>query len=119
VISIAGGCVLLVALVGGALYLAAAHARQLDAARRALAERDLERIFELFRRSGPQDRQGEGIGLAHVRALVRRLGGDVAVQSVLGQGTTFTVTFAANLRFAKPGGKDEQRTGAGDRHDRG
>lgn len=72
---------------------------------RGIAERDLERIFELFRRSGPQDRQGEGIGLAHVRALVRRLGGDVAVQSVLGQGTTFTVTFAANLRFAKARGE--------------
>ncbi|WP_349437349.1 CHASE3 domain-containing protein [Pararhizobium sp. A13] len=72
---------------------------------RGIAERDLERIFELFRRSGPQDRQGEGIGLAHVRALVRRLGGDVAVQSVLGQGTTFIVTFAANLRFAKDRGE--------------
>lgn len=72
---------------------------------RGIAERDLERIFELFRRSGPQDRQGEGIGLAHVRALARRLGGDVAAQSVLGQGTTFTVSFAANLRFAKDRGE--------------
>ena len=41
---------------------------------------DHERIFELFRRAGAQDRPGEGIGLAHVRALVRRLGGDITVQ---------------------------------------
>lgn len=30
---------------------------------------DHERIFELFRRSGAQDQRGEGLGLAHVRAL--------------------------------------------------
>jgi signal transduction histidine kinase len=72
---------------------------------RGIAGRDLERIFELFRRSGPQDRPGEGIGLAHVRALVRRLGGDVAVQSVLGQGTTFIVTFAADIRSTKDRGE--------------
>lgn len=72
---------------------------------RGIAERDLERIFELFRRSGPQDRPGEGIGLAHVRALVRRLGGDVAVRSALGQGTTFIVTFAADTRSTKDRGE--------------
>lgn len=72
---------------------------------RGIAERDLERIFELFRRSGLQDRPGEGIGLAHVRALVRRLGGDVAVRSVLGEGTTFTVTFAADIRSTKGRGE--------------
>ena len=58
---------------------------------RGIAAQDHERIFELFRRSGAQDRPGEGIGLAHVRALVRRLGGDITVQSELGRGTTFQV----------------------------
>lgn len=53
---------------------------------------DHARVFELFRRSGPQDRPGEGIGLAHVRALVRRLGGTMGLSSTLGQGSTFTVT---------------------------
>ncbi|WP_075293250.1 sensor histidine kinase [Pararhizobium arenae] len=65
---------------------------------RGIAEQDLERIFELFRRSGQQDRPGDGVGLSHVRALVRRLGGDVTVRSVLGEGTTFTVAFATKLR---------------------
>ena len=52
---------------------------------------DHQRVFELFRRSGKQDRPGEGIGLAHVRALVRRLGGTMELKSELGQGSTFTV----------------------------
>jgi signal transduction histidine kinase len=58
---------------------------------RGIAENDLERIFELFRRAGRQDQPGEGIGLAHVRALIRRLGGDVAVTSLLGEGSVFRV----------------------------
>jgi len=58
---------------------------------RGIAENDLERVFELFRRAGRQDRPGEGIGLAHVRALVRRLGGDITVVSKLGEGSTFRV----------------------------
>ncbi|GGH22537.1 hypothetical protein GCM10007036_27600 [Alsobacter metallidurans] len=58
---------------------------------RGIDARDFDRIFDLFRRSGAQDRPGEGIGLAHVRALVRRLGGTITVASELGVGTTFTV----------------------------
>lgn len=58
---------------------------------RGIADHDLERIFELFRRAGKQDKQGEGIGLAHVRALVRRLGGDVTVKSKLGEGSEFRI----------------------------
>src|SRR3546814_7908945 len=46
-------------------------------------------IFDLFRRAGVQDRPGEGIGLAHVRTLVRRLGGSIKVDSIPDQGTTF------------------------------
>lgn len=58
---------------------------------RGIDAKDYERIFELFRRAGRQDRPGEGIGLAHVRAMVRRLGGTIRVDSELGQGTTFTI----------------------------
>jgi signal transduction histidine kinase len=58
---------------------------------RGIAASDHERIFELFRRSGTQDVPGEGIGLAHVRALVRRLGGDITVTSDIGNGSRFRV----------------------------
>ena len=42
---------------------------------RGIDAKDHQRIFDLFRRAGIQDKPGQGIGLAHVRALVRRLGG--------------------------------------------
>jgi len=67
---------------------------------RGIPERDMERIFELFRRSGVQDRPGEGIGLAHVRALVRRLGGDIACSSTPNVGTIFTVTLPLTFKAA-------------------
>ena len=65
---------------------------------RGIDPRDHKRVFELFRRSGPQDRPGEGIGLAHVRALVRRLGGSIGLQSAPGQGSTFSVTLPKRWR---------------------
>ena len=52
-------------------------------------------MFELFRRAGDQSVPGEGIGLAHVRALVRRLGGQIDCRSTLDVGTTFTITLPA------------------------
>lgn len=64
---------------------------------RGIDKKDFERVFELFRRSGEQDKPGEGIGLAYVRNLVRRLGGNVTVKSELGVGSTFTVTLPAVL----------------------
>ncbi len=62
---------------------------------RGIAERDYERVFELFRRAGDQKVPGEGIGLAHVRALVRRLGGSIECTSALDVGTTFTIRIPA------------------------
>jgi signal transduction histidine kinase len=59
---------------------------------RGIDPKDHQRIFDLFRRAGLQDRPGQGIGLAHVRALVRRLGGTMSVSSELNAGSTFTIT---------------------------
>jgi signal transduction histidine kinase len=58
---------------------------------RGIDQKDHQRIFDLFRRAGSQDRPGQGIGLAHVRALVRRMGGTLSVSSEPGKGSTFTV----------------------------
>lgn len=59
---------------------------------RGIDPKDHQRIFDLFRRAGTQDKPGQGIGLAHVRALVRRLGGTMSVSSELNAGSTFTIT---------------------------
>lgn len=67
---------------------------------RGIDEKDYERIFDLFRRSGTQDQQGDGIGLAHVRALVRRLGGTISVTSTLGQGSIFAVTLPKSISMS-------------------
>ena len=64
---------------------------------RGIAAQDHERVFELFRRSGVQDRPGEGIGLAHTRTLIRRLGGQITLTSRLGEGTTFNVELPLEL----------------------
>lgn len=65
---------------------------------RGIAAVDHERVFELFRRSGSQNSPGEGIGLAHVRTMVRSLGGDVTLSSTLGEGTTFIINLPRDLR---------------------
>jgi signal transduction histidine kinase len=64
---------------------------------RGVDPRDHERIFELFRRAGAQDQPGEGIGLAHVRALVYRLGGLINCSSALDQGATFRLSLPRTL----------------------
>ena len=71
--------------LGFAIFEVADNGRGIDA-------KDHQRIFDLFRRAGTQDKPGQGIGLAHVRALVRRLGGTMSVASELHQGSTFTIT---------------------------
>jgi signal transduction histidine kinase len=71
---------------------------------RGIAAADHERIFELFRRSGTQDVPGEGIGLAHVRALVCRLGGDITVASEVGRGSRFQVKLPR--KFVRRNGQD-------------
>ena len=64
---------------------------------RGIDPKDHERVFELFRRAGVQDQPGEGIGLAHVRALVYRLGGTITVDSELDRGATFRICLPPTL----------------------
>jgi len=60
-----------------------------------ISEKDLPRVFERFycvdkarsRKSG-----GTGLGLSIVRHVVERHGGKVTVKSLLGQGSTFSIT---------------------------
>lgn len=65
---------------------------------RGIDAKDHERVFELFRRAGAQDQPGEGLGLAFVRASVRRLGGTIRLTSELGRGSTFHLSLPAVYR---------------------
>ena len=58
-----------------------------------IAEKDLGRIYEPFERGAakPADQPGLGLGLTITRLLVNTLGGDIAVKSRPGEGTTFSV----------------------------
>ena len=55
---------------------------------------DLNRIFEEFHRGAEASTKyrGTGLGLTIVRRFVSLLGGDIAVQSEVGKGSSFTVT---------------------------
>ncbi|MBF0128180.1 MAG: ATP-binding protein [Magnetococcales bacterium] len=59
---------------------------------RGIAPEEIGKIFILFQRAGRQDTEGEGMGLAYVRALARGLGGWISCESTPGVGTTFSVT---------------------------
>lgn len=64
---------------------------------RGIDAKDHARIFDLFRRSGPQTEPGEGIGLAHVRALAYRMGGTIECMSEFGRGSTFRLSMPAKF----------------------
>lgn len=57
---------------------------------RGIPEEDLNRIFEPFYYTQSGD-SGTGLGLAITHALVQEIGGEISVQSRLGQGTRFTI----------------------------
>lgn len=60
-----------------------------------IAAEELARVFERFHRvegAASRTHEGTGIGLALVEELVKLHGGSVAVESVLGKGSTFSVT---------------------------
>lgn len=66
-----------------------------------IAPEDHLRIFEPFQQAKrviTRPQGGTGLGLAISRRLARMLGGDIAVESQLGEGSTFTVTIPVRAR---------------------
>jgi light-regulated signal transduction histidine kinase (bacteriophytochrome)/CheY-like chemotaxis protein len=58
-----------------------------------IAVSDWETVFEAFMQTDQgRDAQGTGLGLAISRQFARLMGGDISLQSVVNQGTTFTCT---------------------------
>jgi len=66
-----------------------------------IPSRDLDRIFERFYRvdrARSRETGGTGLGLAIVKHVVENHGGEIGVESELGRGTTFRISFPAASR---------------------
>ena len=60
---------------------------------RGIAEGDKSRVFDIFRRaSNSGDVRGSGMGMAYIKAALRRIGGRIWFDSSLGKGTRFYFT---------------------------
>lgn len=78
---------------------------------RGIAPELTERVFEPFvttKRSG----RGLGLGLYLSRSLVEAMNGTVAMQSVVGEGSTFVVSLPAAMQVT-PEGEPKERSGRG------
>ncbi|NIA68163.1 hypothetical protein HBA54_06125 [Pelagibius litoralis] len=63
---------------------------------------DIPSVLEPFRRLTPAhsaDYQGAGLGLPLTKALVELHGGELAISSVLGEGTTVTITLPPGMAY--------------------
>lgn len=60
-----------------------------------IAPEDQERVFEKFVRLDPAEPGGSGLGLYIARRLARAMGGDILLDSGLGQGARFTLALPA------------------------
>ncbi len=60
-----------------------------------IPERERERIFEPFYRAADGNGSGSGLGLAIARGFIEANGGEIAVESLPGQGSSFVVSFDA------------------------
>ena len=70
-----------------------------------IAPQDLARLFEPFARVGVDtkaDVGGAGLGLAFVRTVAQRHGGEVEVTSELGTGSVFTLQLPMAPEEARP-----------------
>ena len=52
----------------------------------------LAHVFDRFWQADRQGRAGAGLGLSIVKGIVEAHGGDIRVESVVGEGTTFSLT---------------------------
>jgi signal transduction histidine kinase len=70
-----------------------------------ISPQEMPNLFQRFRQIDRKrlEQQGVGLGLSIARELIRLHGGDIEVESALGEGSTFTI----RLPFAKDGAEYE------------
>ncbi len=82
-----------------------------------IPEKDQPHVFDKFYRVNAKDRhkiEGTGLGLAIVKGVIEKHGGQVGMESILGEGSTFTFT----LPRAHSSSPDHDREPADDVDDR-
>jgi PAS domain S-box-containing protein len=66
-----------------------------------IEQRHFERIFQLFQTLAPRDKvESTGVGLALVKKIVEMYRGKISVESVVGEGTTFSFTLPKTEQHA-------------------
>lgn len=71
-----------------------------------MSEEFLKKLFEPFERADDErvcNIQGTGLGMTITKNIVNMMGGDILVESKVGQGTRFTVTFKMKLKESVEG----------------
>jgi Bacteriophytochrome (light-regulated signal transduction histidine kinase) len=62
-----------------------------------------EKVFQIFQTLGPKDTPGStGVGLAVVKKIVEQMGGEIWIESVAGEGSTFYFTIPFRFPNAQP-----------------
>ena len=56
---------------------------------KGLSKEQQQALFREFARLNTQRAEGYGLGLSIVRRIINKLGGNVGVESIVGQGSTF------------------------------
>ncbi|GEM_PF-1321072 len=67
-----------------------------------IAEDNLPHVFERHYRADDDPTTGHGLGLSIVKEIVEQHQGDIDIESVLGQGTTFTIHLPSHASIKEP-----------------
>ncbi len=72
-----------------------------------MGEANMEKVFQPFHRfHSKADYEGTGLGMSICKKVMEKHNGEIEVSSVLGEGTSFLLTFNKDIEYKKLGTKD-------------